>query len=136
MGKHDKAFEIISHYLDVVINRTGYHFFEIMGNNRIQNFASARFAIMYLCDKYHKDEVPNGAMCKFFGFDHSSVNHGIATAKNDIEQGVFYHWIGEVKKRNRITISEDGKRIFCFGEEVSEQEFRDAFATYLNATRP
>ena len=136
MGKHDKAFEIISHYLDAVINRTGLCFAEIITKRRKQEFVNARFAIMYLCDKYHQKEVSNAAMRNYFDLDHSSINHGIATAKNDIEQGVFYHWIGEVKKRNRITISEDGKRIFCFGEEVSEQEFREAFATYLNTNQP
>ena len=135
MDKDKKAFEIIWYYLDAVSKRTGYLKFLIGCKSRKQEFVNARFAIMYLCDKYHPKEVTNAAMCRFFGFDHSSVNHAIATAKNDIEQGVFYHWIGEVKKRNRITISEDGKRIFCFGQEVSEQEFRDAFATYLNATR-
>jgi len=135
MGKHDKAFEIISHYLDVVSDSIGYSPSEVTERIRRKEVKDARFAIMYLCDKYHPKEVTNVAMCRFFGFDHSSVNHAIATAKNDIEQGVFYHWIGEVKKRNRITISEDGKRIFCFGQEVTEQEFRDAFATYLNATR-
>jgi len=135
MEKHDKAFKIIRHYLEAVGYRTGLFFAEIVGRSRKQEFVNARFAIMYLCDKYHPNEVTNAAMSKYFGLDHSSVNHAIATAKNDIEQGVFYHWIRYVKKRNRITISEDGKRIFCFGQEVTEQEFREAFATYLNATR-
>jgi len=136
MNKHEKAFEIICHYVGLVSGRTGLYFTDLLNKSRKQEIVNARFAVMYLCNKYHLKEVSNAAMCKFFGFDHSSVNHGIATAKNDIEQGVFYHWIGEVKRRNRITISEDGKRIFCFGEEVTEQEFREAFATYLNTNQP
>ena len=135
MYKHEKAYEIIQYYINAVKQKSGVFFDELISKSRKQEFVNARFAVMYLCDKYHPKEVPNAAMSKYFDLDHSSINHAIATAKNDIEQGVFYHWIGEVKKRNRITISENGKRIFCFGEEVTEQEFREAFATYLNATR-
>ena len=134
MDKYEKAYEIISHYLDVVSKRTGCSRFEILASIRSKELKNARFAVMYLCDKYHKKEVTNGSMAQFFYLHHSTINHAIATAKNDIEHGVFYHWIGEVKKRNRITVSEDGKRIFCIGGEVSEREFREAFAAYLNAT--